>query len=149
MKPTIRVTGILEWGLGVSRGRRFRAEFDGRPIGLPDAEFRIFTILALARVGMIRTGPRLDPTGWIHAEHLLIPRNHLRVYLFKLKSRIYRQIPALSDWPPFVTDNCQWHRLNTDRDKIIVDAKSLVNCPLPDIALIVKRARKRYPNSFR
>lgn len=139
--PTIRITGILEWGLGVTRGKRFRVEIGGQAVGLPDTEFRLITVLALARSGMLRTGPAADPTGWVHEKHLLIPAEHARMYFSRLKKHIRRQFDGFPDWPVYATSPGGWYRIVSDRSHIAIDHKTLVICPLRDIARVVKRAR--------
>lgn len=138
-EPKITVTGVLEWHLGVGKGSRFRVEFDGQPVGLADMEFRIISVLAMARKGYLRTGPLCDPTGWVSIKHPVMPGENTTRYIYRLKKLILQQAPTVDGWPVVITNYGGWYQIAADRDNIDIDLKTIAICPIPDIALLAKR----------
>jgi len=138
--PQIRITGSLEWKLGVTQGSRWRVEIDGAPIGLPDVEYKVLTILSMAKKGLLRSGPYVDPTGWVNLWYPLLHGANTPKYVYRLKQRIFKQIPSLKGWKVVVAHFDGWYCVDLDRDNISIDTKAIAVGPLPDLAMVAKRS---------
>lgn len=121
---------ILISGRPVKQG--FAATIAGVDVYLSAAPFRLMTMLAFARKGVIKS-----TDGWLHTVDLSRQPGNVSRYLYRMRQQVWDQ-SELRQWKVFENDRLGSYRIDTLPERIHIDFDTLKDFPDYAIAAIAR-----------